>query len=111
MKDEDDHSWSVDGGESSDGENHRPYGMDTIEEEKAEEAAVAELTRRETRGVQMWRIFTMLTLVAVSVAVSTITFRLLQDQDVDEFKDSVSICSVVTDCFVVCLKHRTSNSF
>ncbi len=90
MKDEDDQSWSVDGGESSDGENHRPYGMDTIEEEKAEEAAVAELTRRETRGVQMWRIFTMLTLVAVSVAVSTITFRLLQDQDVDEFKDSVS---------------------
>ncbi len=91
MNDDNDHSWSVDGGESSDGDNHRPYGMDSIEQEKAEEAAVAEITKRETRGVQMWRVFTIFTLVAVSVAVSTITFRLLQNKDVDEFEDSVSV--------------------
>ena len=88
-KENDDHSWSVDGGESSEGDD-RPYGMDAIEQEKAEENAVALLTRRETRGVQLWRIFTLLTLVAVSVAVSTVTFRLLRDQDTDEFHDSVS---------------------
>ncbi|GAX14200.1 hypothetical protein FisN_20Hh177 [Fistulifera solaris] len=86
-KDDDEHSWSVDGGDSSEGDD-RPYGMDSIEQEKAEEAAVAELTRRETRGVQMWRIFTLLSLIAVSVAVSTITFRLLRDQEKDEFEDS-----------------------
>jgi hypothetical protein len=88
-KDDDEHSWSVDGGDSSEGDD-RPYGMDSIEQEKAEEAAVAELTRRETRGVQMWRIFTLLSLIAVSVAVSTITFRLLRDQETDEFEESVS---------------------
>jgi hypothetical protein len=90
---DDDYSRSVDGDEessSSDGEIHRPSGMDTIDEKKAEEAAIAELTRRETRGVQMWRIFTLLTLIAVSVAVSTITFKLLQNKDVNEFEDSVS---------------------
>jgi hypothetical protein len=89
MIEDSDHSWSVDGGESSD-DDLQSSGMDTNDQEKAEEEAIAELTRRETRGVQMWRIFTLLILVAVSVAVSTITFRLLQAQDIDEFEDSVS---------------------
>jgi hypothetical protein len=90
MVEESEQSWSIDGGESSDDEV-QSSGRDTNEQEKAEEEAIAELTRRETMGVQMWRVFTLLTLVAVSVAVSTITFRLLQAQDVDEFEDSVSI--------------------
>jgi hypothetical protein len=90
MIEDSDQSWSVEGGNSSEGEI-RSSNLDTIEKERSEEAAVAELIRHETRLVQMWRVFTLLILVAVSVAVSTITFRLLQNQDVDEFEDSVSV--------------------
>ena len=90
----DDFSCSIDERESSDGET-RSHVTDAMEQEKAEEEAIAELTRRETRGVQMWRFFTLLTLIAVSVAVSTVTFRLLKTQDADEFEDSVSIVSVM----------------
>jgi hypothetical protein len=111
MTNDDDYSWSVDGGESSsDGENHRSSAMDSIEEDKAEEAAIAELTRRETRGVQMWRIFTLLTLVAVSVAVSIITFLLLRNKDVDEFNDSVRIIASVTPYPFICVD-MDANSF
>jgi hypothetical protein len=85
---DDDHSWSVDEGEStSDGDTRQ--STDAIDKEKDEEAVVAEITRRETNLVQVWRIFTLLTLVAVSATVSTLTFRLLHAQDVDEFEDSV----------------------
>jgi hypothetical protein len=95
MIEDSDHSWSVGGGESSDGDI-RSHGTDTLEKERAEEAAVAELTRRETRGVRLWRGFTLLTLIAVSVAVSTITYRLLRNQDVKEFQNSVSIPFVLS---------------
>jgi hypothetical protein len=95
-KDDDDHSWSVDGGESSSDGEIRPYGMDDIEQEKAEEAAVAEITKRETRGVQMWRLFTLVILIAVSATVSTISYRLLNDQDVNEFEDSVSVAAFIS---------------
>ncbi|GAX23164.1 hypothetical protein FisN_33Lh057 [Fistulifera solaris] len=68
MSKADDHSWSVDEREStSDGGTRQ--SADAIEQEKAEEEAVAKIT-------------------ALSVVVSTITFRLLEAQDVDEFEDS-----------------------
>jgi hypothetical protein len=89
MIEDDDRSWSVDDGDDTSDAENRSSNLDTNEQEKTEEAAVAELIRHETRWVQMWRVFTLLILVAVSVTVSTITFRLLQIQDVDEFKDSV----------------------
>jgi muconolactone delta-isomerase len=93
MSKEDDHSWSVDEREStSDGGTRQ--SADAMEQEKAEEEAVAKITERETRQVQVWRIFTLLILIAVSVVVSTITYRLLEAQDVDEFEDSVSIASL-----------------
>lgn len=90
MAKDDDHSWSDDGGMSSD-DGGRLYDTGAVEQEKAEEEAVEKLTRRETRGVRFWRIFTMLTLIAVSIAVSTVTYRLLEDQDIDEFEGSVSL--------------------
>jgi hypothetical protein len=99
MIEDSDHSWSVEGGDSSDGGNGSS-NLDPNEQEKSEEAAVAELIRHETRWVQMWRVFTLLILIAVSVAVSTITFRLLQNQDVDEFKDSVSMIEDLFHCFL-----------
>jgi muconolactone delta-isomerase len=95
MSKDDDHSWSVDEREStSDGGTRQ--SVDAIEQEKAEEEAVAKITRRETKQVQVWRVFTLFILVAVSVVVSTITFRLLQAQDVDEFEDSVSVAPILT---------------
>jgi hypothetical protein len=85
------------------------------EEEVDETRAVRILTRKETQGVNAWKVTVLLTILLSGVGVSFGTFYFLDKQEEDDFKSSVrtvlAVCCICTLSPEVSLASRSHNHF
>jgi len=78
-------SWSLgSNGDSDTVDASRPYGMDDVDQQ------TKQLTQKETRGVQTWKLFTLITIFVTAVVVSAGTWYSLDQKEISDFNESVS---------------------
>jgi hypothetical protein len=90
-------SWTVDDDEHGSSSCSTTYDELEGQGAKAEDEVedVQMLTRRETKGVNAWKLTLVLTIFVTALAVSACTYSFLDRQEEQDFERSVSTASAV----------------
>ena len=67
---------------------HNPSS--SVAEARDEVREIRELAKKDTRRVRMWRLFVTVALLATSCSVTVTTYRLLRQEEEDNFETAVS---------------------